>query len=74
MSLDDYFKPMDFSYKASKSCNLAHFESVRLFMRKIGHRKSFYIFITFKTCHPSYTDKILLRLTVWAPNGCQSEM
>ena len=27
-----------------------------------------------KTCHPSYTDKILLQLTVWAPNGCQSEM
>ena len=29
---------------------------------------------SFKSCHPSYTDKILSQLTVWAPNGCQSEM
>ena len=27
-----------------------------------------------ESCHPSYTDKILSRLTVWAPNGRQSEM
>ena len=27
-----------------------------------------------QACHPSYTDKILSQLTVWAPNGCQSEM
>ena len=28
----------------------------------------------FWSCHPSYTDKILLQPTVWASNGCQSEM
>ena len=27
-----------------------------------------------KSCHPGYTDKILSQLTVWAPNGWQSEM
>ena len=30
--------------------------------------------ISMFTRDPSYTDKILSRLTDWGPNGCQSKM
>ena len=36
--------------------------------------KSLITHLSHVPCHRSYTDKIFSRPTLWAPNGCQSEM